>query len=315
MNHGGASKFNVESLLYAQGIRDFHARGLHWESNRNNTMLSSYAVGLYNLPAVIDYFRIGATDCRLRECLYDHLFSDYSISEILVPRVEQLRYREPEAAKCDLPYFADADRFSRIGSLVWEGRDYRWLRIQGNSQSASWIELLDAKDLKSFTWQGAWYYGEYFDEITRRCSEGNTSAPVFVHDGQEQALNRLVREASGRRFDPNVIRSFHRVGAGEYDIRIDSNHPVLFRIKLNYFPGFRLISENGEDLPLLAAYGSIVGYGHGRMKLVYERGWRYLLGYALTGLSSVGVVIFASSIRRKGADLPFPQDGFSNFRR
>lgn len=128
-------------------------------------------------------------------------------------------------------------------------------------------------------------------------------APVFLNTGQEDTLRRLAQKSAGWRFDPSVVHGFERVESGRYNIYIDSSHPVFFKVKLNYYPGFKLRDEHGKELPILDAYGGIVGYGRGRMTLTYEKGWRFLAGYVLTGLSFIaGAVAVAYRRRRRPSE-------------
>ena len=80
---------------------------------------------------------------------------------------------------------------------------------------------------------------------------------------------------------------FEKIEKNKYKIVIDSKQPLWFKIKLSWFPGFKLSDKNGKNLPLYQGIDYMLGYGQGEMSLVYERTKVFYISYFISILSVI----------------------------
>jgi hypothetical protein len=98
-----------------------------------------------------------------------------------------------------------------------------------------------------------------------------------------------------------VQTTFTKKADGEFEIVIDSKEPVLFRIKLAYFPGVELVGDN-QRLPLYEGMSGMIGYGRGRMELRYGRASGVSFGYAVSLVTAVLLIALLIRNRRRRSE-------------
>ncbi len=167
------------------------------------------------------------------------------------------------------------------------------------------IETLALSDLRSIEEEEREFFVRPMTAVLEACHGDVTSPEIFLLEDSYERLRDEVDQRPRQEFDPapdTVQVSFRKIGKATYALRVAAEEPVLFRIKLSYFPGFELVQEGdwGERLPLYDALGSMIGVGNGEMILRYRRTWAMKLGYGISLATLLGVLVVGGRRRFRG---------------
>lgn len=295
--------FYLDSFFVARDSPASFVKGLYWESSRNHTLLSSYLATLQSTSAlVLDYWYYTSPSCPELQCFFDHFARDFNIGWVLAPRSVAPTYLDESRIACTNRILGQGTRSFEItrqsgGSVA--GRPYDLYALEpregGESHRLSHriIESIALEDLRSVEDEDPQFFSSVMEAVFEACGRGEISPEVFLFESDYRRLQREVAGRASGDFDPapaGVRVSLRKTGMGEYAVRVEADRPVLFRVKLSYFPGFELVQEDGEGpLPLYDAAGSMIGIGHGEMVLRYRRTAVMKTGHTIS-LATLGLV-------------------------
>ena len=307
-----ASDFYLDSLAFAQGSEALFSKGLFWESSRNNPHLTSYlATTLSTDNQVLDYWYFKSAPCDLLRCFLDHFIRDNALGRFLVAELGLVSYIDAERQECYASTLEDGTehfRFEKTGDLIVKGTVHRLYDVlpRGGEMTKSGVEVVAAEAVRFLDPIDRHAFAESPSDTFAACREGTVNRRVYFHAEEEGRLRKaldVVGPAIGG--SAAVKISIERLGRGEYALEIDSPEPVLFRVKLNYYPGFELLTDGGEELEIYDGLGHISAIGHGRMTLRHRRTPVMWTGYLVSLAVLVALIgkaaVARSRTRRKTA--------------
>lgn len=285
--------FYLDAFFIARGSEARFTKGLYWESSRNHTLLSSYLATLQSTSAlVLDYWYYASPSCPELQCFFDHFVRDFHVGWVLAPRLAAPSYLDEDRIACTNQLLARGTRsfeVSRTSGGLVGGRAYDLYQLSPREESPlshRSLEVISRVDLRSVEEKDPQFFATVMESVFEACHRGRVSPEVFLFDSDHRRLEQELASRSPEDFDPAPVGargSLEKIGRGEYAIRIEAERPVLFRVKLSYFPGFELVREGGGDpLPLYDAAGGMVGIGHGDMVLRYRRTPLMRAGHAVS---------------------------------
>lgn len=295
--------FYLDSLLVAAGHDVRSAKGLYWETSRSNVLLTSYLGTLLDTSnLVLDYWYVDSPSCTMVRCFFDHFVRDYNVGWLLVGDPVEPHYLDEDARAC---YRRLLERgtlrvaVERRETLTVDGRRYGLYRIRprGGSLDNGPVEVVDPAHLEPLSRQDRWFFVPVMEGVYGACQEGRISRTVYAFEEDHRRLlahrSELVPAGEG------VEARFETVGKARYRLEIDAPGPVLFRVKLNPFPGFELTDEQGRSLPLYAGPGHLLGVGHGTLTLRHRRPLPMGVGYGISLLGLVALLAWIRASRRR----------------
>jgi hypothetical protein len=285
--------FSLDGKLRIENPDFTSVKGLYWESHRSNLVLTSYLTSLLGKNAILDYFYYTFESCAIEQCFVEHFSRDYNISSIIMDPTLN-------AAYIGLPLKACLKETVQTGTPHYAFQESPGIRVGYNSYKI--YELVKRKnfeseafsnqiitpvakdDLVSFSYNTPYFYRDYMKQIYGACRVGKISNQVFIPNLDSNKLD-LPKDSN-----ENIGYTIKKTTAGSYEITSTSSTDQLFRIKLSYLPGVHLQDSEGHELPLFEALPGMVGVGHGKMYLVYEKTvWMYL-GYLISLVSLILVI-------------------------
>ena len=291
--------FGVETYLSLEHPEYASNKGLYWESHRSNVVLTSYLGTLLAGPMVLPYFGFMGASCEQVACVADHFARDYNLRGWVVDEKFSQPFLNSDQKSCYasiLNHGTTNFEFNKTGSFQINERSFSIFdldrRSSGARIDASVVEPVRFSDLEYFSPKDKKFNGDYMIGIYDACKAGKTSPSVFVTDESVRRYARLLgklKSDSSPTLDGPA--TFSKVAAGRYELSVPASAPTLFRIKLSYFPGMHLRDEHGRDLPLLEALPGMVGIGHGKMTLTYERTKPMRLGYVISIVALLGAFL------------------------
>ncbi len=274
LQDGRPFDFSAESLATALDDTQRTPKGLFWESARSNHLVGSYMASINHPPVVLDYFYFHSFGCTFQKCLVDQFLSDFNVTRwsadvrTLLPVEPDIDHRMCDGAFWREHVTRSFDLEEQAGFALG-GHEYRTAVVapRGSLSNAT-IDLVDPATVRPFLVRGKQFFHVYFHDLEAACSRGDEARRVLVEEPDWPAF--LALGPSLTTPAPDVVPSFRKVGIGRFGVEVPSAGDVLFRIKLNYLPGVRLLRDDGSEVPLLRAYPGMLAAGHGTMTLVYQ---------------------------------------------
>jgi hypothetical protein len=317
LQDGRPFEFSAESLATALDDAQRTPKGLFWESDRSNHLVGSYMASLNHPPVVLDYFYFHSYGCTFQACLVDHFLADFNVTRwsagdrMLLPEGADLEHRACDGylwGKHATPSFELEEQpgFSLSGS------HYRTAVVspRGPLTNAA-VELVDPASVQPIVLAGKRYFHRYFQDLSPQCSRGQEAQSVRIVSSDWGKFQELASRLGP--VDLSVVApapSMRKLGIGRFEIDVPSPADALLRIKLNYFPGVRLLRDDGSDVPLLRGYPGMLAVGHGTMTLMYETTWAMRAGAILSIATAAGWGAFEwlRAWRRRSLRKPRPRD-------
>ncbi|XXF78017.1 hypothetical protein P2318_33965 [Myxococcaceae bacterium GXIMD 01537] len=316
LEYARAFDFAVENYL---GVLDEASRGpkgLFWESSRGNHLVSSYLATLVGRPVILDHYFFGNYTCDFQQCVLEHFLSDYNITRFSVDqRVLEARALpavvplEGIASKpaCYARTFADGGtgryRFTPEPSFAVNGEPFRTVRVEPREGGApalnGAVELLQPWELKRLEPAERNFFNPYFLTLGPPCREGRYERFTLVEDTDWEALHAAISDAGGAVGGRPEARELRKVGRGAYELELPRGRPRLFKVKLAWFPGVRLVDERGVERPLFRGYPHLLGLGEGPLRLEYRRTPSMWAGYALSAAAWLAFLAWVLAARRR----------------
>lgn len=303
------SDFGMESWLKTQKDNLLFVKGLYWESSYNNIHLTSYLSTTLAPPVVLDYFYFYGHSCEKQKCLMDQFFSDYNIGSIVIQDSFSIPYINYAKALCIKRIILNEGtasyRFIPKGKIRYNNKTFTNYQLTSNdkkSKSAfnnNVLELQRFKNLRVFDINEKKYFHEPLKTTSGMCKDYSLeNHPLFADKSELSKIERMLNDQNYK--EPKGIPKmrFSKINSGKYRINIKSKEEQLFRIKLNYYPGFELISNDGVKLPLYKAHASMLGFGKGKMYLVFKRIWVFYLGYFISLATTLFIFVFRKRLFR-----------------
>ncbi|MCP3064309.1 hypothetical protein LXT21_36610 [Myxococcus sp. K38C18041901] len=307
--------FAVESYL---GVVDEHFRGpkgLFWESNTANHLVSSYMATLVGRPVILDHFYFGSFACPFQQCVLDHFLADFNITRFSVDtRVLSARPVAPETTLEDIKTRAACYsrtleeggtprfRFVPEPSFSVNGAPFRTVRVEprdgiaGGPAFNTSVELLPPSELMPFERAERYFYNAYFHPMGPACEARIHLRQTLVGDAEWQPLEDALAVAGPSVKLPPEPATLNKEGPGRYRLDLPSVGPRLFKVKLAWFPGMRLVDAQGREQPLFRAYPHLLGIGEGTLWLEYRRPTVVWVAYGISAIFWLGL---AASARRR----------------
>ncbi|QSQ19649.1 hypothetical protein JY651_30610 [Pyxidicoccus parkwayensis] len=310
--------FAVENYLSVLDEESRGPKGLFWESNTANHLVSSYLATLVGRPVILDHFLFGDFACPFQQCVLDHFLADFNITRFSVDtRVLSARPQKPgtplesitSRSACYARTFEQGGtsrfRFVPEPSFAVNGFPFRTVRVEaradvpGGPALNSAVELIPPSELMPFEREDRYFFNPYFLPIGPACTARIHLRQTLVESEDWQRLqDALAGVGSSLELPPEPV-TLRKEEKGVYLIELPEGGPRLFKVKLAWFPGMRLVDRRGMEQPLFRGYPHMLGIGEGPLRLEYRRPPVIWLGYAISAASCVLFVVAAWMERRR----------------
>jgi len=275
--------------------------GLFFESSRNNLLTSSYLDSIFGAGYYSTIFSGVFSQCGQIKCLFDSLIRLNGLEGLILPETASIEFSESglrdslsEArAHCldsALAQGTDKFTFKELSSFYIDKARYRYFKITPKKSAPGYNQFVepilpnqliryDGTDRKSYR-QGVF-------QLHAICSgHSDLDRTALMEDGP---FKSLFDELKNGKLVNSVAPVFGtRLRSGEYLIEVLGDAPSLFKVKLSFFPGMRF-EQHGKLIPFLEGASGMIGYGKGKIKLIYERPRLFWFFY---GLSFVAGIVF-----------------------
>lgn len=290
-----AIDFGLESYLSLSQPQIFFNKGLLWESSRNTLLTSSYLATLFGPPTVLDYFYFFGYDCKARACLIDLMSRDQGLQSLVFSTESPPQYLDEQERACMQEILTQGTAevtFAPVGSLQVNNTRLQTFHLQPRTpqdgERRHFVEIIDPTDIKFYADERKrFYFAPLLEEYFGACIHKELSPhTIFIRAEGKADLEKFMSGGKERLTSTQAVARGVRISSGNYRINVTgTDGPSLFRIKLNYFPGLRLRSASGEELPIFEGLSGLVGFGAGELTLVYERPLSFYLAYMLSVLA------------------------------
>ncbi|MCP3099280.1 hypothetical protein LZ198_10395 [Myxococcus sp. K15C18031901] len=306
--------FAVESYLGAMDESFRGPKGLFWESNTANHLVSSYMATLVGRPVILDHFFFGAFACPFQQCVLDHFLADFNITRFSVDaRVLTARPQDAgtplealtSRAACHARTLEQGgtSRFRLVAepSFSVNGVPFRTFRAEpredlpGGPALNAAVELFPPSELMPYERAAPNFYNAYFHPMGPACEARIHLRQTLVEDADWQPLHEALDRAGPTVHRPPEPAGLRKEGRGTYVLELPDDGPRLFKVKLSWFPGMRLVDARGVEQPLFRAYPHLLGIGQGTLRLEYRRPSIMWAGDAVS-LVSLAVLLLAMGL-------------------
>lgn len=307
--------FAVENWLYVLDDQGRGPKGLYWESAEGNHLVSSYIASLVGHPVILDHYFFTNFDCRYMQCLFDHFLTDYNITRFSVAaRVLEARPLPPEVGldgifartSCYSRMFADGGtrRFRFIPEPSFSaGRDsFHTVRVEPRNPPASIahngaVESIAPVELRRFVRAKKHFYNAYFERIGPSCERDEFACETLVDEESWVPLLAAL-DATGPVHVEREAFELRKQAPGTFLVDVPVGPPRLVKIKLHWFPGFRLLDTRGHEVTIYRGFPHILALARGPLRLEYHRTSSMWVGYMTSIISWMVFAAIALAKRR-----------------
>lgn len=283
------------------------SKGLYWESHRSHVLVSTYLRNLLGRPIVLDHTSMTGIDCRAVACLVEKMAIDYGLAGIIVGESSVGTAAFPndtsdlqagclkEVLRSGTPALSVRERFVqlRVSSRSKSQRLFSFdLRSGSNVNPLAMVEAIDPRSLKPIDLAWPKRSDAWLSDLGEACSAGTRTQTVFFDQHEMTTLTKL--EANHEIAKSLTIERKSRT---EFEIQASGGSPSFFKLKYAYLPGVKLLDEKNRELTLVESLPGMVGYGTGRMRLIYTPTPPMKLGYGVS-IFTLLLAPLALAIRR-----------------
>ncbi len=287
--------FSYDSWFGIQDASYRSVKGLYWESGRTNALLTSWIVSLTHLPGVLSFYKMSNYSCEIAGCLMDRYFHDYAIERVVAPRDWNLFYLNADQRSCFATLFKTGtprSRFEKELEFSAQGQPFASWKVVPRDESASWgnrvVEWADPTRASWVRLGGAAKPYEWALERTRAGCERALAGEGehFLDEGQ------VIPEGVGsaQQAQPRVI-SQSRGAEGRWIFEVPSSRPEWVAIKVAPFPGLKVFSESGVEVPTRKAYPYLLAQGMGKLELRFEKPASFWISELISILTAISLLV------------------------
>ena len=270
--------FDINTYLYARGSNATFAKGLFWESTRNNNILTSYHMTLMDVVSpMLYYIYLIDPSCDQYNCVFENMINDYGLEKIIIQKHKN--------NKNAIPY-ANQNRIDCFNKFIDEG-----------TQNKN-IELLSIEESKHYTYE---IYEIIETNKKKQVNEIRISKKTQIHQINSDEIWGFNDAVANTHSCPNeehqhlytrqepikvennntyTTKNFTKISSGKYKVDIESEAPVIFTINKNYLPGLQIKGTSNPQIFDGSHY--IIGKGHNEMTLEYKKPIIFYLGYFIS---------------------------------
>ena len=287
------------------------AQGIYWGASKNDYLISSYNTILFKTRhGMIDYFSILPPNCQIEMCFFDQFIRDYNIGTFILdptlnsnslPQFQKLcminnmwnkktiENNFTYKGKIDLNY---PDLNKKIDLNVYQVSNIHKSAYNNNSP----LEIVNnASGVLFYDINKKFYYGDYFKTMGFYCEQKVSHNDldynlIFLPDHYKNENLNLNFSENPENVPMSKLK-FEKVKINHYKIIVDTEKPVWFKIKLAWFPDFKLRDKEGHILPLLQGIGYMIGYGKGEMELIFQKSNIFYFSYAVSTISFILFIV------------------------
>lgn len=292
---------NLDAYIATLWYNLHFVKGLFWESNLSNTLISSYiAMLLNNENIVTNHIESQLHDCWFIKKLRDTAISNLAIWRFIISPIDTIKYLDTEKKICYKDIIKNwTNNF--YWTKKWEFNanniDYSVFKITAKSwQYNDMVLAYKNSIIKKLNINEKYFYGNIFADAF---SESNNTGTKILY-----SLETIWEENTDQQMhinttnDHNTIKgSFEKIKNEEYKISIPWDQDLWFTISLNYFPWFKLYTEDWTQLELFRWNQYMISKWHWTMILKYTKPKYFSYLYILSILSFLISLILFSQIQ------------------
>lgn len=294
--------FYLDSWLLTQGATVPFVKWLFWESNLNNTILSSYLANiLYPEALVVDYRRYSGLTCTDKKGFFKNFVRDYAIGSVVVnTKLKDVMYLTPEEIQCFNSFFTQKTWDFLFVPVTWfnaYGRDFTIYNVvRGSSGYQHLVEYLPANTLLAQV-QAKWsfFFRNIFNDIAKSVKAGVFNPIVYLYDESYDAFLDTIQSVQEQGHAISIVQGsvpLQKISKSDYRIDLWDDSYHIIKIKMNYFPWLHLINEKWEEFSLYKAPVSMLAVARGTLTLYYEKPWYFIFSYILSFTSCSILLLF-----------------------
>lgn len=281
--------FHTDAMMSAYHPDMQFVKGLYWESNKQNELLSTYLANLINQNNIVTNFvSQEIVNCSLYNKVLDSFIKQYAISDLYYVKNWEIPFMRSILASC----FSDAIKGGTSGYVFinsWKELEYngRYF-LHHQIKAKTWYENNNTLIVPFNAWK---------NNITKM--ESDDFMLFYIQSilaGSWQTIwllnNRNYPESI---FEINTINtgnfiSMSKISQGKYRIFVDTDIDTNFIIKLYYYPWWKLISASGEKKEIFPIVGWMLARGKWELILQYYRPRYVKISYLISILTLLSLI-------------------------
>lgn len=265
--------FGIDSILGIRNPSFQSMKGLFWESARSNTLLTSYFATLLGPPVVLDYYYFYGYPCEVQTCLMDRFFEDYSIQRVSIESGLRMIPSRLDRRGCFKEIFTRQKTFQstleKVGEFKVNTETYHAFEIHPDQPMNAVAQIIGYSRIRPVIPGAQSPQEQVMKDRFKSCEKVPRESFVFVEPKSwvsiSQQLSKVDNDSAGETV------KFIEVSTSRFEINVDSKRKRWVWIKLNLQPGFRLISESGEEVSIYPAFpGMLANLAGGKYFLQYD---------------------------------------------
>lgn len=291
----------IDSLLTIYHPDFKSSKGLFWESSYTNNISSSYLATLLGLPSVLNYYRYSDFSCLYRKCFLDKYLATFNITKI-ISNNSQTKYLDSYAKFCNEETFIEGTKnfqFLKAGKLEINQDQYEIYEVRPRNIASSLklapVEIIDYKKIDARKIERDEISRLILTESRASCELQNPLRDQTIYlkvddvDPFQEYLSKQNKNNNSDTDTSNPIQ-FNEINENVYEFNLP-HHPSWFILKLAPQPGLRLEDESGKLLKIFRSYPYTLSYGAGRIVAKFERTPVMILGYIISVLTLIYLLI------------------------
>jgi hypothetical protein len=289
----------VESLLSIYNSDFKSTKGLFWESSYTNNISSSYLVTLLGLPSVLNYFRFFDFTCSIRKCYLEDYFRTYNVKTMIV-KLSEANFLGFDERKCfEETLFSGTNnfKFEKKDTFKINNSNYNVFNVlpidKIVSSKIEAVELVKFDLIRTSLKEPLDFSKFKLFEARNLCvsSKSLEDSQIFLHPKDHDSFYEFSQEISPVSFIPQVTPiPLRKIAEDKFEFVL----PDLtnwFILKMAPQPGMYFEDSNGRRLKIFRSYPYTVSYGGGRIFLKFERTFLMILGYIISLLTFLCLIV------------------------
>ncbi len=304
--------FGLDMLL-ASELPDFRSnKGLYWESNRSNTLLSSYLTTLLKPPSILQYFFFSGFSCPTLGCFLDSYFHTFNIQGVIGTPGETRYGLDQAKLDCYRELFQSGTpqyRFSKSGVVRVYGEEYGVNKLIPRESATrirmSLVEPIDFQRLgrlpKRYRGFQTWEQLALTESFQTCNDQSKISWPlkVWIRNEDWAEVSSLHQDKVPERKTEGEQVRVSKVGGRGYRIELpESPDPSFYVIKLAAQPGMRFTDERGEVVRHWSTYPHTLIFAKGRVDLGFYPTTPMRVGHWVSVVALFGFLLIQLIFRR-----------------
>ena len=291
---------DAQAILSTENIKS--NKGLYWESHRSHSLQLSYLATLLGTSGPVTEAS-SSLNCEQFKCVFDNYARDNQLEKLVIENPINPEYLSQDRKTClqeILDHGSPLYQLQKTGQIYSPLYQYSIFQMSpkdandsywSHSFSKGLIRNIGDTSLTAFSYNESKPTDEYYKRMMSSCREQRKWKESFVNIESLKANEVSLEDLKQILHQPVKNLEIFPVGKASYQINLVGPGTQAFQIMLSYFPGVHLRSPEGRELPIIEALPGLIGVARGSAILSFEKTLPMKIGYLISGLSALIVLI------------------------